>query len=76
MKEGDGCGTELARRRIGAPRRVQRAPVVRAGNLQGEGDAGEVDGGALPAALHHRLLDASTSGPIKPHERVIFNPQS
>ena len=37
---------------------------------------GEVDGGALPAALHHRLLDASASGPIKPHERVIFNLQT
>lgn len=37
---------------------------------------GEIDGGALPAALHRHLLDASESGPTKPHERVIFNPQS
>lgn len=50
-------------------------PMAMATHLLGS-QAGEVDGGALPAALHHRLLDASTSGPIKPHERVTFNPQS
>lgn len=37
---------------------------------------GEVDGGALSAALHHHLLDASASGPIEPPEWMIFNPQS